>query len=366
MNRKYIDFVPSSGAGNGVRRAVSPRRRVTSEIREEGIVVTMPDAGSVSRTRVFRNVSMENGKVVSRNEGVKKTNLSRGSSDGVALRGHDDANKDDVWDYEEDVVWGDETTMAGTKESSEPERDYDESFSISRGPKLGVIEDYNPKFVSADVPKRPLYDEPKKKGTMADTGAKSVASRGQDEIEEIKSKKVKRGLFGRGRKEANVLAQKKTESLARANTAKVSVTGSAELVGTKGASSRGTGLRGETSGSVASKGVGRRGVTTKETNAAKLSNNVDFSKKRHTAKGGSTFVPPRSPFINQEKVVKRPLSSKNVYQKVTPPSKEESKGPVTIISNSEKDSKVGLVVTIILTIILGAAAGTVAFLLLPK
>ncbi len=46
--------------------------------------------------------------------------------------------------------------------------------------------------------------------------------------------------------------------------------------------------------------------------------------------------------------------------------KEEPKGPVTIITKPEKDSHVGIIVTIIMTIILGATAGTVAFLLLPK
>ena len=84
----------------------------------------------------------------------------------------------------------------------------------------------------------------------------------------------------------------------------------------------------------------------------------------------NTFVPPKATFINQEKVVKRPLS-KNTYQKrveekLKNSPKEEPKGPVTIISKPEKDAKVGVVVTIIITIILGAAAGTVAFLLLPK
>lgn len=73
-------------------------------------------------------------------------------------------------------------------------------------------------------------------------------------------------------------------------------------------------------------------------------------------------------FVKTE-VKKRPLS-KNVYQKkvVAMPPKEvkESTEPVTIISKPEKDSKVGLIVTILITIILGAAAGTVAFLLLPK
>lgn len=74
---------------------------------------------------------------------------------------------------------------------------------------------------------------------------------------------------------------------------------------------------------------------------------------------------PKSPFINQAKVAKRPLS-KNIYERTVKPTEEIPTGPVTIISKPEKDTKVSLVVTIILTIILGAAAGTVAFLLLPK
>ena len=79
----------------------------------------------------------------------------------------------------------------------------------------------------------------------------------------------------------------------------------------------------------------------------------------------SEYQVPKSPFINQNKVVKRPLS-KNVYQKKIEVPVEEPKGPVTIISKPEKDSKAGIVVAIIMTIILGAAVGTVAFLLLPK
>lgn len=80
----------------------------------------------------------------------------------------------------------------------------------------------------------------------------------------------------------------------------------------------------------------------------------------------STYTMPKSPFINQNKVVKRPLSG-NIYRKeIAVAVKEEPKGPVTIIAKPEKNSHVGVIVTIILTIILGAAAGTVAFLLLPK
>lgn len=97
---------------------------------------------------------------------------------------------------------------------------------------------------------------------------------------------------------------------------------------------------------------------------------VEKPVEKSSAKGAraadkSTLAVPKNPFINQGKVEKRPLS-KNVYQKKIVAPKEEPSGPVTIISKPEKDKHVGLVVAIILTIILGAAAGTVAFLLLPK
>ena len=77
-------------------------------------------------------------------------------------------------------------------------------------------------------------------------------------------------------------------------------------------------------------------------------------------------APVRPAFVNTEKVSKRPLS-KNIYpKKAVVPKEEKPSAPVTIIDKPEKDSRVGLIVTIIITIILGAAAGTVAFLLLPK
>ena len=84
-----------------------------------------------------------------------------------------------------------------------------------------------------------------------------------------------------------------------------------------------------------------------------------------TKKQGGEYKAPKSPFINLDKVVKRPLS-KNVYRKEIKVPEEIPKGPVTLITKPEKDARIGIVVTIILTIILGAAAGTVAFLLLPK
>lgn len=89
----------------------------------------------------------------------------------------------------------------------------------------------------------------------------------------------------------------------------------------------------------------------------------------------TAFKTPQSPFISNAKVEKRPLSG-NVYPrkmvntpvstKVGDKAKVGTKGPVAIIAKPEKESHVGIVVTIIITIILGAAAGTAAFLLLPK
>lgn len=87
---------------------------------------------------------------------------------------------------------------------------------------------------------------------------------------------------------------------------------------------------------------------------------------RQVAKTNANYETPRTPFINMDKVVKRPLS-KNVAQKNEKKIlKKDAKKPVVAAKKKEKDSKVGLIITIILTIILGAAAGTVAFLLLPK
>ena len=81
------------------------------------------------------------------------------------------------------------------------------------------------------------------------------------------------------------------------------------------------------------------------------------------------IVVPKAKFVNTEKIAKRPLSksAKNVYvKKIVEPEEKVNAKPVKIIDKPEKDSKVGMVVAIIITIILGAAAGTVAFLLLPK
>lgn len=75
---------------------------------------------------------------------------------------------------------------------------------------------------------------------------------------------------------------------------------------------------------------------------------------------------PKAHFVNTEKISKRPLSKNVTPRKIVVAEEEKPSKPVTIIEKPEKDSKMSMVVAIIITIILGAAAGTVAFLLLPN
>ena len=103
------------------------------------------------------------------------------------------------------------------------------------------------------------------------------------------------------------------------------------------------------------------------------STRVTMEQKAKVSRANAAYNLPRTPFINQDKVAKRPLS-KNIYQKeidALAKSNSTVAGGVSnkaaaIISKPEKESKMGVVIAIILTIILGAVAGTVAFLLLPK
>lgn len=79
----------------------------------------------------------------------------------------------------------------------------------------------------------------------------------------------------------------------------------------------------------------------------------------------STFQPPK--FINTNNIEKRPLS-KTVYErrKSLTEVKEVPAGPIAIIDKPEDKNNIGLIITIILTVILGAAVGTIAFLLIPR
>lgn len=124
-----------------------------------------------------------------------------------------------------------------------------------------------------------------------------------------------------------------------------------------------------------------------EKTASKVGKSPTSALNHHEEKPKTPAPFVRANFINTNKVEKRPLSSSGVNKRTTSfkgselTSKAEepketkakkdtkkskkAKEPVRIIDN-DKDSKAGMIVAVILTIILGAAAGTVAFLLLPK
>lgn len=98
--------------------------------------------------------------------------------------------------------------------------------------------------------------------------------------------------------------------------------------------------------------------------ARKRAEKEEETKREAEAKKRPIFQ--RARFVNTEKIVQRPLSPVTQRPEPVIPTEEKPSAPVTIIEKPEKDSKMAVVVAIILTIILGAAAGTVAFLLLPK
>lgn len=129
----------------------------------------------------------------------------------------------------------------------------------------------------------------------------------------------------------------------------------------------------------ASQDASRSGVVDEVTVAEIFEERVVKPRAGVTMVRKQDIVAPKARFVNTERVAKRPLSksAKNVYvnKVVKDETKEGEKDgakdgskakPVRIIDKPKKDSKAGMAVAIIITIILGAAAGTVAFLLLPK
>ena len=100
---------------------------------------------------------------------------------------------------------------------------------------------------------------------------------------------------------------------------------------------------------------------------AKTADNGVANSARVKKEANTGYNIPKSPFINQANLSKRPLS-KNVYRKPEEITSEfaSSTNAVAIVSQPQKESKWRMVIGIIVTAILGAAAGAVAFLLLPK
>lgn len=313
MNKRYMDFVP-------VRKTATPDE-VSPEVMdetEEKVRVIMPGGdsevvsrgGSVSGDAKWRVDDVRRSGVVTRNvSGVARVRRP------MSLRARTSGRVVTEEVEFTEVVEPAEPVKQARREvpTTEVADDFqmDEIFeerSVANGGagsavKLGVIEDRGPKFVKTEVEKRPLSGGNAKKSSL------------EDEIREAKAEK----LVGKSR-----LTHRKMSVHEGAMTALV-----AKQVAT---------------------------------GAEPVEKPTEKPAEKPASKEATVSVPK---FVNLEKVKKRPLS-KNVYQKQIEIPEEEAKGPVTIIAKPERDSKVGMVVAIIITIILGATAGTVAFLLLPK
>ena len=300
MTRQYMDFAPVKKKTAG--RAMSSQRRVVvapERVVAPGPVTKMPSSNAAPRSRigvrpmggrrVVSDMTIPSGnnkvKPVARSTNV--SNVRPASNAGSVSRPRANAN----------VRYATSSPKANTNvryvAPSSKELSKNGMPRKRSTVKLGEIEDLNPKFVVADVPKRPLND-----GTNTKPEAK------KDDASVAKSKRIGGRL--RSKRATKLSAkQEKTES-----------------------------------------------------------------KVQKSAEKNETYNVPKSPFINQDKVVKRPLSGKTYQPQnvpaIQPEGKKTNGKPVTIIAKPKKDSRVGMVVTIILTIILGAVAGTVAFLLLPK
>ncbi|MDO4747020.1 MAG: hypothetical protein Q4A70_01600 [Candidatus Saccharibacteria bacterium] len=261
MNKRYIDFVPTSGARNANAKGAEPKGVKASTASRVGMSSSNVRSASVSSARIN---GAGNARVIRSTSQVQKTE--------VVYRSMPEAPR---------------ATARRVKRGINPDDDL----------QLGVIEDLNTKFVSSEVEKKPLGSAQAKKGS---------------DLKEVKSRRL---LGRKSRKTAVKPVEKPVEN-------------------------------------------SESKVVRNVAPGVRSAQNVQNAQK-------ATYKMPKSPFINQDKVAKRPLS-KNAYQRKVEVPEEKPSGPVAIIAKPEKDKKVSLVVTIIITIILGAAAGTVAFLLLPK
>lgn len=267
MNKRYIDFVPASGARNANAKGAEPKGVKAGAASRVGMSSSNVRSASVSSTR------------------VSNAGSARGTSNARVIRNTTQVQKAEV--VYRSMPEAPRATARRVKRGINPDDDL----------QLGVIEDLNTKFVSSEVEKKPLGSAQTVKGS---------------DLKEVKSRR----LLGRKSRKTAVKPVEKPVENSESKVVKNVAPG------------------------------------------VRSAQNVQNAQK-------ATYKMPKSPFINQDKVAKRPLS-KNAYQRKVVAPEEKPSGPVAIIAKPEKDKKVSLVVTIIITIILGAAAGTVAFLLLPK
>lgn len=235
------------------------------------------------------------------------------------------------------------------------------SFSLQQEPEFGVVEDYQPRFIEAQVDKRPLSGTEAYSNAMEAELTEVREQASQENLARAKQAKVKAAAFGKPMRRV-------AKAGVAAGVAGVTMAGMAQ--GAQAAS----GVRRAATGARVATGTARTaakvaGATARTASMAKIANGVTGASVHinSAAEQRAKMKIPQAHFINQNKVAKRPLS-KNAYtaraeETTKPVAKDE---PVQVVKSEKKGGTLGMIIAIIVTIILGAAAGTVAFLLLPR
>jgi hypothetical protein len=327
MNKRYIDFVPPK------KSAAAAAKKVKTEKTTEPVKVTRPASKPAVKPTIKPDI-----RPVSKPVEPKVV--------------------------EEEPVFVEEP--ADVEDPEMDELSLDEIFVEKEEPKFGVIEDFKPHFVKTEVPKRPLNKKPK--------GGISVVDKGEEAApvavaKEAKPEKV--GRFGRHKKAKNLDIKPVAKDVAKEapkEEPKVAATESVEDKGSQNAALEAVRNKKVIArGTVAMRKKPQVSGATSTVSSGEINKILDeafMEAENITRRDRRTMR--TTPFVNTEGVEKRPLSGSVATKKRIFVPKEEPSGPVTIIQKPEKDSRVGLIVAIIITIILGATAGTVAFLLLPK
>ena len=258
------------------------------------------------------------------------------------------------------------------------------SFSLKQAPQLGVVEDFQPRFINTEVEKRPLSGAARGYQETARTGAVEATEA------EYANEEVNRGQTGQNNAGKAFGAVRAGVSSANAEI------GAGSGVGVGSGASEMVGVS-ATGAVIAAGGFGSANVKKakqQKVRARKIKRPVEKPVENFvdtgvrsgmnagTGAGISTGARagvnaaqqarmqiPRTQFINQNKVAKRPLS-KTVYESGTSLGTKApaatTNTPVKVAKSKKKGGTIGMIFAIILTIVLGVVVGTVAFLLLPR
>lgn len=372
MNKKYIDFVPANKDGRGKvpvtqRRSVSPAMRSGATMAETRRGAT----GAVVRSRVV-DAAVRSGttapvmRVTSQRTSVKRVPGRGVAVNSVATRRVTTMGGNGVGrNVKQTEIYTELPAMQNDLMAIDTEMD---TFSLNSGAtEFGVIEDVPARFVNTAVDKRPLSDGPVAQSSANYNGYASYGTQGYEAGYSMNGGSTMQNNFdysdygsygGQNDFGGQGFEPLDNDSAVAAKEAKSKKIGKKSGKVLKKSTKKNSGIKAEAGANAVGGGHAMTQTGAKAASGGRVMAQTG-------AKGNNTYNVPKSPFINQGSVAKRPLS-KNVYQKKVQPTKEGNQGPVAIISRPEKDSKAGVVVGIILTIILGAAAGTIAFLLLPK